>query len=77
MAHSDGIFLCVCDVYIFMRVWVHFHVHVCAHVYGSQKWIFGCCWNMVQEWSHVRRILSAFEKTSRKQESRAVLVGVL
>ena len=31
------------------------------------KWIL-TCWNVVQEWSHVRRILSACEKTPRKQQ---------
>lgn len=43
------------------------HLHIQAAFQGCE--IIPRCQNMVREWSHVRRILNAYEKTPKKQES--------
>lgn len=47
------------DITVFLVPFVHSLCRDC----------FSHCWNMVQKWSCVRRILSACENTPRKRES--------
>lgn len=43
--------------------------------HSSRASFYHCCWSMVQEWSPVRRFLSASEKTRRNQDKNLVTLN--